>query len=152
MKSVYRKAEVAFEKLASFVIAILGNSLTFLLALGTVMYWLTNHQFFEQDLHHEIGDVILGVTFLCLIIIQKSFNRFSGSLHLKINELEASHEFANNKVINIEEKSEHEITELSKEYAEMAEIAEKEREDQEKIEMLEEALKKAEKKNDPKTQ
>jgi low affinity Fe/Cu permease len=141
MKNVYRKAEVAFEKLASLITALLGNSLSFILALGTVIFWLTNHQFFEQDLHHEIGDAILGVTFLSLFIIQKSFNRFSGSLHLKINELVASHEFANNKVINIEEKSEHEITELSKEYAEMAEIAEKQMEDHEKLEQLEENLK-----------
>jgi len=73
-----------------------------------------------QGVHHRIGDVILGVTFLSLFIIQKSFNRFSGSLHLKVNELVASHEPASNAMINVEEKTEYEIIELSKEYAEMA--------------------------------
>jgi low affinity Fe/Cu permease len=67
-----------------------------------------------------ITDVILGVAFLSLFIIQKSFNRFSVSLHLKVNELLASHEPAKNAMINIESKTEHEIIELSKDYAAMA--------------------------------
>ena len=74
-----------------------------------------------QDIHYCIGDVILGVAFLSLFIIQKAFNRFSASLHLKVNELVASHELANNAVMNAEEKTELEITILSKEYAELAE-------------------------------
>ena len=74
-----------------------------------------------QDIHSSIGDVILGIAFLSLFIIQKSFNRFSASLHLKINELVSSHEPASNKVINVEGKTEREINELSKEYTELAE-------------------------------
>ena len=38
-----------------------------------------------------------------------------------MNELVASHEPANNAVINLETKTEHEITELSKEYSEIIE-------------------------------
>ena len=76
-----------------------------------------------QDIHYCIGDVILGVAFLSLFIIQKSFNRFSASLHLKVNELIASHEFASNAVIHAEEKTEQEINILSKEYAEIVEQA-----------------------------
>ena len=83
MNNIYRHTERGFEKLVSVAIAILGNSITF--------------------------------------IIQKSFNRFSASLHLKVNELVASHEPASNSVINAEEKTEHEITQLSKEYTELAE-------------------------------
>ena len=56
-----------------------------------------------------------------MFIIQKSFNRFSVSLHLKVNELVASHEPASNSVINAEEKTEYEIAKLSKEYVELAE-------------------------------
>ena len=78
---------------------------------------------FTQDIHSSIGDVILGVAFLSLFIIQKSFNRFSASLHLKVNELVASHEPANNAVINLERKTEQEITKLTKEYDELAEPA-----------------------------
>ena len=59
--------------------------------------------------------------FLTLFIIQKSFIHFSASLHLKINELVASDKAASNTVINAEEKTEEEITELSKEYTELVE-------------------------------
>lgn len=121
MKQLYRNAERSFEKLTSVITAVLGNSITFIIALGMVIFWLTNKRFYTQDIHAAIGDVILGVTFLTLFIIQKSFVHFSASLHLKVNELVASHTPANNAVINAEEKTEEEITELSKEYAELAE-------------------------------
>jgi len=113
--------EKSFEKLTSIATAILGNSITFILALCLVIFWLSNKRFYKQDIHSIIGDVILGIAFLSLFIIQKSFNRFSASLHLKINELVSSHEPASNKVINVEGKTEREINELSKEYTELAE-------------------------------
>jgi len=121
MKNLYRYIEKGFEKLTSVAIAILGNSISFIVALIIVIFWLTNKQFFNQDIHYCIGDIILGVAFLSLFIIQKSFNRFSKSLHLKVNELVASHEPANNAVIHAEEKTEHEINILSKEYSELVE-------------------------------
>jgi low affinity Fe/Cu permease len=120
MKNIYRYIERCFEKLASIVIVILGNSITFILALCTVIFWLSNKQFYKQNIHECIGDIILGVTFLSLFIIQKTFNRFAAILHLKVNELVISHEPASNTVINAETKTEQEITELSKEYAQQA--------------------------------
>src|ERR1035437_1277500 len=122
MKNIYRYTEKGFEKLVSFAIALLGNSITFIIALCIVIYWFSNKKFYTQDIHSSIGDVILGVAFLSLFIIQKSFNRFSASLHLKVNELVASHEPANNAVINLERKTEQEITELTKEYDELSEL------------------------------
>src|ERR1035437_9936442 len=121
MKNIYRHIERGFEKLVSVAIATLGNSITFIIALCTVIFWLCNQEFYTQNIHASIGDVILGVAFLNLFIIQKSFNRFSASLHLKVNELVASHEPASNAVINAEEKTEQEITQLTKEYIELAE-------------------------------
>jgi len=121
MKNIYRYTETGFEKLASIAIALLGNSITFILAFYLVLFWLSNKQFYMQDIHNSIGDIILGVAFLSLFIIQKSFNRFSASIHLKVNELVASHDPAKNALINIESKTEHEINELSKEYTELAE-------------------------------
>ena len=121
MNILYRHIERYFEKLTSVAIAILGNSISFIIALITVIFWLTNKQFFKQDIHYCVGDIILGVAFLSLFIIQKSFNRFSKALHLKVNELVASHEPANNAVIHAEEKTEQEINILSKEYSELVE-------------------------------
>jgi low affinity Fe/Cu permease len=122
---MYRHAERWFEKVASLAIAILGNSITFFLACLTVIFWLSNKRFRMEDIHYRIGDIILGITFLSLFIIQKSFNRFSASLHLKVNELVVSHESANNTLVNVEEKTELEMTEISKGYAEIAGQAKK---------------------------
>ena len=123
MKKLYKRTESGFEKLVSVAIAILGNSITFIIAFCMVIFWLSNKRFYNQDIHNSIGDVILGIAFLSLFIIQKSFNRFSASLHLKVNELLKSHDPANNAVINAEEKSEHDLIELSKEYAQLADQA-----------------------------
>ena len=121
MQKLYRDLENRFEKLTSIVTSILGNSVTFVIALVIVVFWLTQKEFYTQDLHHCISDVILGITFLSFFMIQKSFNRFSGSLHLKLNELVSAHDNANNAIINVEHKTEEEIKEIAKEYAEIVE-------------------------------
>lgn len=121
MTKIYSQLEQLFEKLASTVTAILGNPITFIVALFFVLWWWINNLFTTRDVHQIIGDFIFGVTFLSLFIIQKSFNRFSASLHLKVNELVSSHETASNAVLNADVKTEREITELSKEYSELAE-------------------------------
>jgi low affinity Fe/Cu permease len=120
MNNIYRKFEARFEKLASVASAVLGNSITFLIALSLVIFWLSNKEFYKENIHDAIRDVLGCVTFLSLFIIQKSFNRFTASLHLKVNELVASQDTASNHVINAEERSEHELSQLSKEYSELA--------------------------------
>jgi low affinity Fe/Cu permease len=121
MKRVYRHIENIFEKLTSIATCILGNPITFILALIMVVFWWITTFIRTKDVHILIGDIIFGVTFLTLFIIQKAFNRFSASLHLKVNELVSSHEPASNAVMNAEVKTEREITELSKEYSNLAE-------------------------------
>jgi low affinity Fe/Cu permease len=118
--SIYSFTEKIFERLVSLATSILGNSITFIAAFCLVIIWWINDFFTTRNVHEIIGDIIFGTTFLSLFIIQKSFNKFSASLHLKVNELVSSHEPANNSVINVEEKTEREITELSKEYTELA--------------------------------
>ncbi len=120
MNRFYRNTEVAFEKLTAGATFLLGNSITFIIAVGLVLFWLINKQFLMQDGRDCIRDIIHGITFLSLFIIQKSFNRFAASLHLKVNELVTSHDSARNAVIDMGEKTEHEIVEFSKEYVELA--------------------------------
>lgn len=121
MINIYKYSEKKFEKMTSIAITVLGNSITFFVAFCLVIYWLTIKMLYMKDIHNIIGDVILGVAFLSLFVIQKSFNRFSASLHLKVNELVLSHAPASNAVINSEEKTEFELNELSKEYSKLAE-------------------------------
>jgi len=126
MKKVYIHIERNFEKLTTLATRVLGNSITFLLAFCLVLFWWTTSLFKSNDIHQNIGDFIFGTTFLSLFIIQKSFNRYSALVHLKMNELIASHETANNAVMDDSEKTEHEIRALSKEYLDLEEINEEE--------------------------
>lgn len=118
MKRIYRHTERGFEQVASLVINILGNSITFIIALVVVVFWLSHRLFYAQDINDKISDVIQGITFLSLFIIQRAFKRFSALLHVKVNELIASHEPANNNVINMDTKTDHELREMLDGYAE----------------------------------
>ncbi len=117
--SIQHRSEQIFEKISLFAIGVMGNSLTFVIAFVLVGFWLINRVSFTENLHEMIGDLILGVTFLCLFLIQKSVNRFSATLHLKLNELVSSHETASNTVIDLAGKTETEIMALSAEYSEL---------------------------------
>ena len=121
MQNLYRNLERRFEKLTSIVLSVLGSSIAFVIALVIVMFWLTQKEFYTQSLHECISDIFLAITFLAFFMIQKWFNHFSASLHLKLNELVSSHDKANNAVINIESKTEDEIKEIAKDYAEIVE-------------------------------
>jgi low affinity Fe/Cu permease len=129
MKEFYFNVERNFERLVSLATKVLGNSITFILALVLVIYWWITTLFSSTNLHQNIGDFIFGTTFLSLFIIQKSYNRYSALIHLKINELISSHETANNSVMDTNLKTEKEIIDLSNEYLDLEERMEEEMEE-----------------------
>jgi low affinity Fe/Cu permease len=126
MKKAYLHIDRKFEALTKFATRMLGNSIVFMIAFCMVSFWWATNLFTSNNMHQNIGDIIFGFTFLSLFIIQKSFNRYSALIHLKINELISSNELANNAVMNTNKKTEHEIRELSKEYIETDSTVEKE--------------------------
>ena len=123
MNMLYRTLEKVFEKFSYKATRVLGNSITFIIALILVASYFTDPKVYTQPRHNIIMDIIFCVTFLSIFIIQKSVNRFSAALHLKMNELVASHDTASNRIINVEEKSEEEIRDLAKHYSTIAENA-----------------------------
>jgi low affinity Fe/Cu permease len=60
------------------------------------------------------------VTFLMVFLIQQSANKDSVALHLKLNELLASHRGASNKLIGIEDASEEELRKIAAAYLKLA--------------------------------
>src|SRR5690348_3452841 len=96
--SLHAAFEAGFDRLAATAIRILGSSITFLIAAAVVAYWICSPEFYKQDLHNIIRDGLLATTFLSFFIVQKSVNRYSAAMHLKLNELIASHENASNKI------------------------------------------------------
>ena len=119
MKTFYNSIEKIFEKFSMTCVRIFSNSITFMIAFCLVIYWATLQDFIHEPLKDSIRDIIISITFLSFFIIQKWFNHFSRALHLKLNELVASHENANNALIKSEEKSEEEMKELSKTHEEL---------------------------------
>ena len=81
-----------------------------------VIVFLSDRVFYKQNFHDILRDSIMCITFLSFFIIQKAFNKYTAAIHLKINELVSSHDEASNEVINVENKSEAELKELSKNY------------------------------------
>lgn len=118
MCTFYCSIEKAFELLSFIATKILGNSITFIIAFILIISWWSTNLFTSNDAHQNIGDIIFGITFLCLFIIQKSVNRYSALIDLKLNELVSSNQSADNSVLHTSKKSESEIIEMSKEYAE----------------------------------
>ena len=118
MNKHYLNIERRFENLTVFATKILGNSITFLVAFCLVIFWWINDLYLNAQIHQIIGDIIFGITFLSLFIIQKSFNIYSAHIHLKMNELISSHEPANNAVMDMSQKTEKEIREMTNVYIE----------------------------------
>jgi low affinity Fe/Cu permease len=66
------------------------------------------------------------ITFLMVFLIQKSQNKDSKAVHLKLNELIASHQGASNRMVDIEDLTEKELDQLRKFYVQLSTMAEKE--------------------------
>ena len=119
MNTIYLNIERRFELLTELATKVLGNSISFIIAVCLVFFWWFNDFLSHPTTHQIIGDIIFGITFLSLFIIQKSFNKYSALVHFKMNELISSHESANNEVINTSEKTEREIRQLHQEYLDL---------------------------------
>ncbi len=114
MKKIFHTIEHYFEKLVTICVTALGHSLTFLAALVFVIFWLFDKNFKYQSRHDLIRDLMYAITFLAFFIIQKSVNRISKAIHIKLNELVTAHDNARNHIANIEEKTEKEMEEIVK--------------------------------------
>jgi len=125
MKNIYKKIEHVFEIFTRVALKVFGSSITFILAIIIVIVYLATIPFSRRSLHDSIYDIILCFTFLGFFIIQKSFNKFSTALNLKINELVSAHDKASNRLVDIENKTEEEMVELTKHYSEIAEESKK---------------------------
>ena len=66
------------------------------------------------------------ITFLMVFLIQRSQNKDSLAIHLKLNEIVAALEGASNRLINVEDLTEREVWTLRQHYRRLVEIAKRE--------------------------
>jgi low affinity Fe/Cu permease len=112
----------AFDAFASAVTRWAGSPVAFGLAVISVVIWLVSGPMFRfsegWQLVINTGTTI--VTFLMVFLIQQSANKDSVALHLKLNELLASHRLASNQLIGIEDATEDELRKLAAAYLKLA--------------------------------
>ncbi|MEO3407615.1 low affinity iron permease family protein [Mucilaginibacter sp. CAU 1740] len=123
-----KKKKSFFEKFSNWATTATGSSAAFMIAAATVVIWAVSGPLFHYS---ETWQLVINtgttiVTFLMVFLIQKSQNKDSKAIHLKLNELLASHEGTSNRMVNIEDLTEEELDHLYKFYIRLSELAEKE--------------------------
>ncbi|MDF3078511.1 MAG: hypothetical protein K0S09_2400 [Sphingobacteriaceae bacterium] len=117
-----------FEKFANWATMATGSSAAFLIAAVIVIIWALTGPVFDFS---EVWQLVINtgttiVTFLMVFLIQKSQNKDSKAIHLKLNELIAAQEGASNRIVDVEALTEDELDQLHKFYAHLSKLAEKE--------------------------
>ena len=104
-----------------------GTSMAFALALGTIMVWgITGPLFqFSNTWQLVINTGTTIITFLMVFLIQRTQNKDSLAVHLKLNEIVAAIEGASNRLIDVEDLTEAEIATLHKHYQTLASMSKK---------------------------
>ena len=121
--------ENPLEKLSSKVTKSAGSSAAFLTATLIILIWVVTGPIFSfsntWQLVINTGTTI--VTFLMVFLIQRSQNKESLAIHLKLNELIATSHQASNRLIDIEDLTEEELNALQKYYSELVKISKKDK-------------------------
>jgi len=132
----------AFERLATKITRATGSTGAFLLASLIIIGWIVTGPIFKfsdtWQLVINTGTTI--ITFLMVFLIQKTQNKDSIAIQIKLNELIAASEKASNRLIDAEELTEEELLTLEKHYAKLAAMTRKER-DLQSSHSIEEAVK-----------
>ena len=105
-----------------------GSSWAFMIALGVVVLWgATGPLFgFSDTWQLVINTGTTVVTFLMVFLIQRAQNRDTLAVQLKLNELVAAIDAANNRLISVEDLSEDELDVLHAHYRKLATMAKEE--------------------------
>ena len=117
-----------FETISTIVTRWTGSTAAFGTALSVIVIWailgVVFHFSDTWQLVINTGTTI--VTFLMVFLIQRSQNKDSLAIHIKLNEIVAVMEGASNRLIDAESLSEDELKVLETYYAELSKLSEKE--------------------------
>src|SRR3954470_11075819 len=103
-----------FETFSTAITRFTGSTAAFGLALGTIIVWgVTGPVFrFSDTWQLVINTGTTIITFLMVFLIQRSQNKDSLAIHLKLNEIVAATVGASNRMIDVESLSEQELDTL----------------------------------------
>lgn len=118
----------AFDLMATRISKAAGSSWAFGSACAVIVLWAVTGPLFNFS---ETWQLIINtgttiVTFLMVFLIQKAQNKDSLAIQLKLNELVASHEYASNRLVDIEGMTEEEMLVIQKYYVYLSKLTKKE--------------------------
>jgi low affinity Fe/Cu permease len=121
-----KKKKNFFERFSNWATMATGSSAAFITATAVIVIWAVTGPVFHYS---ETWQLIINtgttiITFLMVFLIQKAQNKDSKAIHLKLNELLASHEGTSNRMVNIEDLTEAELDHLYKFYIRLSDLAE----------------------------
>ena len=107
-----------FETIAAKITRATGSTPAILIAFTMVLIWAALGPVFDFS---ETWQLVINtgttiITFLMVFLIQKTQNKDSLALQLKLDELVASNELASNTLVDVEDMTEDELRTLQKYY------------------------------------
>jgi len=113
-----KKKQNFFEKLAITSVNFTGSTLAFTISLSLIIIWLLSGPIFHfSDSWQLVMNTITSIiTFLMLFLIQRSQNKDSKAIHIKLDELLSAMKEANNKIVDVEDLSEDQLEKLIRHY------------------------------------
>lgn len=106
------------ERFSNAVTNATGSTPAIILAFLVVIIWAVSGPYFKfsESWQLVINTGTTIITFLMVFLIQKAQNKDSLAIQLKLNELVAAHEFASNRLVNVENMTEDELKVIKKYY------------------------------------
>jgi low affinity Fe/Cu permease len=116
------------EAFAVRVTKITGSTGAFIFAFMLVLVWGATGPVFHYSENWQLvintGTTI--ITFLMVFLIQRAQNKDSLAIQLKLNELVAAHDFASNRLVDIENIPEAELKIIQKYYSHLSKLTKQE--------------------------
>jgi len=116
-----------FEKASNTITNYSGSTPVLLGAVGLILVWgITGPLFhFSNTWLLIVNTGTSVITFLMVFLIQKSQNKESIAVQLKLNELIAANNQASNRLLNIQDLSEEQLNTLYEHYRTLVELTQK---------------------------
>lgn len=128
MKKSPSKQVSGFEKISIIATKAAGSTPAFIIAFSLIVTWLVSGPLFNYS---DTWQLVINtsttiITFLMVFVIQRSQNKESIALHLKLNELIAANKFASNRLVCVEDLTEEELKVLQKFYMNLSNLTQNE--------------------------
>jgi low affinity Fe/Cu permease len=113
------------ERFAQAATTFTGSTTAFLLAVAGLVLWGVTGPIFDYS---EVWQLVINtsttiITFLMVFLIQRSQNKESLAIQLKLNEIVAAVPGASNRLVSVEDLSEEELETLRAHFRTLAQLA-----------------------------